>query len=180
VTVWSEAERAVRGEPASSVEGVIERETAGLLAYFTRRVSPVEDAADLLAETLLVLWRRADAIPPDQTAARMWTYGVARRVLATHRREATRRSALADRLRQELATQPHHTDDDNGELLERLHTAMARLPDLDREIIRLVHWDGFSLVEVAGVLRRRKGTIRSRYHRARKSLKRELESASER
>nr|WP_273377824.1 sigma-70 family RNA polymerase sigma factor [Actinopolymorpha pittospori] len=148
-----------------------------MLAYFMRRVSPIEDAADLLAETFLVLWRRADAVPQDHAAARMWTYGVARRVLATHRRASNRRSALADRLRHELAIQPGRIDDDKIGPLDHLHTALTRLPDLDQEIVRLVHWEGLSLVEVAGVLGRRQGTIRSRYHRARKLLKRGLESA---
>ena len=179
MTTWSTTERAASDDAAALIEAVVERETAGLLAYFMRRVSPVEDAPDLLAETLLVLWRRADAVPRDPTAARMWAYGVARRVFATHRRGATRRSALADRLRQELATGSHSTDDEQDRPADRVHFALSTLPDLDQEIIRLVHWDGLSLVEVSGVLGRRQGTIRSRYHRARTALKRELESAAD-
>ena len=144
VMTRSEADRAPCDEATSLIEGNVERETAGLLGYFTRRVSPVEDAADLLAETLLVLWRRADAVPEDPAAARMWTYGVARRILATHRRGATRRNALAHRLRQELSAQPALRDDEDRPL-NRLHAALSTLPPLDQEIVRLVHGDELSV-----------------------------------
>ena len=40
-----------------------------------------------------------------------------------------------------------------------------------------MHWDGFSLTEVAQHLGKPDGAIRSRYHRARVSLKRELTCA---
>src|SRR5579875_1486915 len=42
-----------------------------------------QDAADVVAETLLVAWRRLDQVPARQQAL-MWLYGVARRVLARH------------------------------------------------------------------------------------------------
>lgn len=56
-----------------------------LLAYALRRVAHPEDAADVVAETFLVAWRRRHDIPADDEA-RLWLYGVARRVLANHHR----------------------------------------------------------------------------------------------
>jgi RNA polymerase sigma-70 factor (ECF subfamily) len=58
----------------------VEGNGADLLAYFSRRVTPVEDAADLLADTLMAVWRRVADLPADGTGARMWMFGVARRV----------------------------------------------------------------------------------------------------
>ncbi len=49
---------------------------------------------------------------------------------------------------------------------------------VDRDIIGLVHWEGFSLVEVSRILRMKEGTVRSRYHRARTSLRAELDQGS--
>lgn len=147
------------------VEDLVRREAPDLLAYFERRAEPA-DAADLLGETLLVAWRRAVAIPADDREARMWLFGVARRVLATGRRSGVRRRALADRLRDELVHERPPPPADPA-----LAEALAALAPLDAEIIRLVHWDGFSLVEVAQHLDRPAGTIRSRYSRARAQLK---------
>src|SRR5918992_1551637 len=72
-----------------------------LLAYVLRRVDRAEDAADVVAETFLVAWRRMDKVPAGDEA-RLWLYGVARRQLANQRRGELRRSRLADRLRAEL------------------------------------------------------------------------------
>jgi RNA polymerase sigma-70 factor (ECF subfamily) len=147
------------------IRPLIEREAPGLLNYFGRRVDR-DDAADLLSETLLVAWRRARAIPDDDERARMWLYGVARKVLATHRRSAVRRSSLADRLRLELAAQPPVTAErpDVTDLI-------AALDELDREIIGLVYWEGFGLAEVAQILGMPAATVRSRHARARAKLK---------
>lgn len=49
-----------------------------LLAYALRRVAHAEDAADVVAETFLVAWRRRQDIP-IAGATRLWLYGVARR-----------------------------------------------------------------------------------------------------
>lgn len=145
-----------------------------LLAYFLRRVTPAEDAADLLGETLLLLWRRAEAIPNDPEGARMWAFGVARNVLRGHRRTNQRRSALAGRLRLELSSVDEVVPPADERVLD-LRAAIDRLKPIDQEIVRLVHWDGLSLIETAAVVGMREGTVRSRYHRARARLRRLLE-----
>lgn len=130
------------------IEDVIRREASALLAYFERRC-PIDDAPDLLGETLLVAWRRADAMPTVEHEARMWLFGVARRVLGTSRRSQIRRHALVERLRlhAQLRTEPARGRDDD------LHEALASLPPIDAEIIRLLHWDGFTLAEIAALRR---------------------------
>lgn len=76
----------------------------GLLAYFVRRIPIRDDAADLLAETYLILWRRITDVPAGEERA--WLYTVARNVLANHHRGIRRRLTLADRLRADLAHTP--------------------------------------------------------------------------
>jgi RNA polymerase sigma-70 factor (ECF subfamily) len=151
-------------------------QASDLLAYFARRVNPVEDAGDLLSETLLVLWRRSDALPGDEQQARLWLFGVARKVLANYRRSGLRRSALAERLREELQVRSEPSQPTDNPALEALHAELALLPPLDREIIQLVHWDGFTLNETAQLLASRPGTVRSRYHRARQRLRQRLDA----
>ena len=52
-----------------------------ILAYALRRVEDQEDAADVVAETFLVAWRRLGEVPIGD-GARLWLYAVARRVIA--------------------------------------------------------------------------------------------------
>jgi RNA polymerase sigma-70 factor (ECF subfamily) len=148
------------------VAAFAEREAPRLLSYFERRVVVREDAADLLGETLLVLWRRSSDIPASDIEAAMWLFGVARRVLAGHRRGGKRRLALAERLRNELAV----TSDMTDEVADRVREAVRALPERDRELVGLVHWEGFALAEAAAILGIRPGTARMRYQRARARL----------
>lgn len=146
---------------------LVRSESPGLLRYFRRRVQDPEDAADLLGSTLLVLWRRRSSVPNASDEARRWLYGVAHRVLATERRARMRRSALEVRLGADLAIairdQPP-VDDERRDTLRRL---LAGLDEVDREIVGLVYWEGFSLAEVARILRLNPASVRSRHARAR-------------
>lgn len=138
-----------------------------------RRVAAAEDAADLLNDVLLVVWRKADGVPDDPTGARMWMFGVARNVLSSHRRASGRRSALHERLREQL------TEPDGGEEGDELavRDALAQLELLDQEVMELLFWDGFTQAQVATLLGILEGTVRSRTHRARQRLRQILSPA---
>jgi RNA polymerase sigma-70 factor, ECF subfamily len=64
-----------------------------VLAYAVRRTPDPQDAADVVAETFLVAWRRLDAVPSGEQA-RPWLYGVARHTLANRQRSELRRNRL--------------------------------------------------------------------------------------
>lgn len=121
--------------PEDRVTRLVEAHAPDLLAYFTRRVEYPPDAADLLSDTLLVVWRKVRRLPDDDTEARMWMFGVARHVLSGHRRGRRRRSKLQDRLHNELLVLPSHANERTTEL----QSALAELEPTDLEIIRLVH-----------------------------------------
>ncbi|MEW2383046.1 RNA polymerase sigma factor [Micromonospora sp. NPDC047707] len=141
-----------------------------LLAYAMRRVEQPEDAADVVAETFLVAWRRSRDMPPE-AEARLWLYGVARRVLANHHRGGVRRERLGDRLRQRLRVAV--AVDPGSEVPERLtvQAALARLGDLDREVLLLTFWEGLEPREAAAVLQVNPAAVRTRLSRARARLR---------
>jgi len=140
-----------------------------ILAYALRRVGDPDDAADVVAETFLVAWRRLDEVPND-ARARLWLFGVARRVIANRHRAERRRTRLAQRLaeslRAELATHPTPA----SEAAEVLR-AMDELGGDDRELLLLVCWEELSPGEVAKVLGISSLAARSRLHRARRRLR---------
>ena len=140
-----------------------------ILAYALRRVTDPEDAADVLAETFLVAWRRLDDLPP-QGQARFWLIGVARRALANQRRGEDRRSKLVERLCSELAVnlgQGRVDAPDGGEVI----AALATLDPADQELLRLNAWEGLEPSEAARVLGISSVAARSRLHRARRRLR---------
>lgn len=144
-----------------------EASASDLLSYLTRRVGP-DDAGDLLGESMVVAWRRVGQLPDDPERARMWLFGVARGTLLNHARGERRRWALADRLRGRSGDERAATPADAG---VEVRDAIDRLPPDLAELIRLVHWDGFSLADAAELLAIPPSTARGRYQRAKTELR---------
>ncbi len=154
-----------------------------ILAYALRRAVGPDRAADAVAETFLIAWRRLDEVPPDGEA-RLWLFGVARRVLANQRRGAQRRDALVERLAAEIATiQVTHPDaaevPGSGSLTD-VGRAFRTLSERDREVLTLVGWEGLGNQEVATVLGCTHTAARIRVHRARRRLANALGAAAAR
>jgi RNA polymerase sigma-70 factor, ECF subfamily len=143
-----------------------------VLAYAARRTRVPEDAADVLSETLLVTWRRLDAVPAEREEALLWMLGAARRVLANQRRGRRRSDALLERLRHHLHVSVPAPDPAGLEIRE----ALASLPEADRELLALVAWEGLDVKAAARVLGIRDATARKRLQRGRERLRRVLES----
>lgn len=156
-------------DAAARLRAALDGTSADLLRYFQRRVHVAEDAADLLAETMLQAWRRVADVPDEPQRQRMWLFTVAAHVLANHRRSLRRRTALVERLRGHLATSAGHGGDPSESAAVR--DAVLRLADAHRELVMLVHWDGLSLVEAAELLGLNPSTARGRYAAAREALR---------
>lgn len=152
------------------------RETSpDLLAYFERRLTDREEAADLLGETMVTAWRRVEKLPADVERQRMWLFVIAANTLSNHRRTWQRRLALADRLRDHLAVSTPVSELGDA---HAVRDAVSRLHGAQRELVMLIHWDGFTIVEAAEILGLNPSTARSRYATAKESLRAALVEAS--
>jgi RNA polymerase sigma factor (sigma-70 family) len=141
-----------------------------ILGYAQRRTG-ADDAADVLAETFLVAWRRLDTVP-DGEEARLWLYGTARLILANHERARRRRGRLDQRLR-EVAEPVAAAGGGRGVLA----AAFVRLSAHDRELLSLAAWEGLDAKQIGNVLGCSANAARIRLHRARRRLAGELERA---
>jgi RNA polymerase sigma-70 factor, ECF subfamily len=127
--------------------------------YLRRRTDPTT-ADDVLAETLIVLWRRFDDVPESAVA---WAIGIARLQLANAVRAQRRQDRVAHRLA-ETATPPM-VDDGTA---EAVRAALAGLRAADAEIIRLWAWEGFEPAQIATALGISANAAAVRLHRARR------------
>lgn len=137
---------------------------APLHAYVRRRITSA-DVDDIVSDVLTVAWRRLEDVPPGRELP--WTYGVARRTLANHRRSSERRSRLLDRIASERAAA---APDDNDAVI----AALSRLRTDDQEILRLAAWEGLSAADIALVLSCSPNAASLRLSRARRRLRDEL------
>lgn len=164
-------QRGAVGARRERFERLYAEQHARVLGYVLRRARS-SDAADIVAETFLVAWRRLDDAPVGDV--HVWLYGVARRVLANHRRGERRRIHLAERLRREWAEQdpiPRPPDSHPD-----LAAAFRSLPDADREVLALEAWEQLDSGEIAAVLGCSRNAVRIRRHRARRRLRAAMES----
>ena len=151
---------------------------ADLLRFVRRRVH-ASHAEDVVGEVMLVAWRRLDDVPVDLSAARAWLFGVARNTLQNTRRRDDRHEAVAVRL-----ADARHSPADAGELPDlvayRVDIAAAwpLLSALHQEAIALSVLDGFTAPEAAAVLGISSTAFRLRLSRARRLLRRHVESAT--
>jgi RNA polymerase sigma-70 factor (ECF subfamily) len=144
-----------------------------LRRYVVRRIEGGSGADDVLAETFAVAWRRRDQIPEP---ALPWLFGVCHRVIANRRRSARRRARLFAR----LATTQIGLGRDPAEILaerSEIARAFSELSDSQREVLRLVAWEGLSAADAASVLGCSTAAFRVRLHRARSELAKRLDEA---
>lgn len=147
---------------------------AAVLAFAVRRLPDRATAEDAASETFAVAWRRRDLIPEEPLP---WLYAIALRVVANQRRSGQRRRRLSERLEHETASR-----EVAPELVDAVHRrdsfarAFERLREDEREVLRLVAWDGLDTREAAGVLGCSAAAFRVRLHRARRRLAKHLEA----
>lgn len=137
---------------------------AAVEAYVRRR-APEAFVDDVVSDTFVVCLRKIDRVPDDPLP---WLYAVARKTLANERRRRARVAAG-----RELQTSEPAPVGDGV-----LAGAFNSLREGDREVLRLVAWEGLSLSEAATVLGCSTVACRVRYHRAKSRLASRLTAAS--
>jgi RNA polymerase sigma-70 factor (ECF subfamily) len=121
-------------------------------------------AADATQQTFIKAWRAASTYDAERSFA-PWIYAIARRTAIDLYR---RRSRLVVSDDVDLPTFPPGLET-VWEVFE-VRAALDRLPDEERQVVKLSHFDGFTHVEIAQRLDIPVGTVKSRSHRAHRRL----------
>ncbi|WP_203729107.1 RNA polymerase sigma factor [Streptomyces sp. SID12501] len=175
----TETEQRATRDQRARFEALAHVVTEPLHRYLLRRAEP-DQVDDILSETLLVLWRRIEDVPgleasediPDPDAVLPWCYGVARGCLANARRADRRRRSLFERLTWTAAGPTRETEDPDH---TALHSALAQLRALDREVVLLWAYEELTPSRIAEVTGLSANAVSIRLHRAKKRLAAQLE-----
>jgi RNA polymerase sigma-70 factor, ECF subfamily len=131
-------------------------------------------AEELVQEVFTRVWRHADSYDPGKASFRTWLYGIARNAIIDFKR----RSAVRPSLALHEPTEEQAQADEPIELAVlrwQMAAALERLTPEHRQVIRLAHFQGYTLREIAEQTGLPLGTVKSRASYALRGLRLALE-----
>jgi RNA polymerase sigma-70 factor, ECF subfamily len=158
---------------SEALDGLARRWTPRLLRYAARLLGgrdSAEAARDVVQETWIGAIRGLRGLrDPAQFPA--WIYGIATRKCA----DAIRANIRRRRLDWEAAGESSRTVENlTSDSQIDLANGIRRLPPIHRAVVHLLYREELSVDEIAAVLGIPAGTVKSRLHHARDTLKRQL------
>jgi RNA polymerase sigma-70 factor (ECF subfamily) len=156
-------------------EAVFDRHWVRIHAFCTARAGA--EGEDLAAEAFRVAFARRDRYDLTFADARPWLYGIATNLLRVHFRGAARGASALRRATALRAADDARTGAEPLQQLEaqmlgpQLTAALGGLPAVDRDALLLRAWGELDYDEIARALDIPIGTVRSRIHRARRSVR---------
>ena len=144
---------------------------AGLFRFACRLSGSVADAEDLVQECFLELLRPDCSYDPRRTPLRSYLFGVVRNQCIKRWRGNVK---AAGPLTEPVDIANPESQLLRGEVGEAVAHAVRQLPDTQREILILAHYEQMSLAEIAEVMELEVTAVKSRLQRARAQLKERL------
>jgi RNA polymerase sigma-70 factor (ECF subfamily) len=141
-----------------------------LYGFVFSRLRDRELAEEVVQEIFTRVWRNADGFDARRGSVRTWLFSIARNAVVDCERHRSRRPPLA-------RYEPVERDEAVGEPIEQallrwqLQSAFARLTPEHREVLRLGHFGGLSVKEIAEVTGLPPGTVKSRTYYALQALR---------
>jgi len=170
----AELVQAVRAGDAHAFAALYGRYVGRVFRFCLSRLRSVEEAEDV---TAVVFAKVVQALPRYQERGvpfAAWVYRVARNAVVDHvrrRRPTIPLEALSAEPARGEAAEPDPVALSDREELRR---ALARLPDLHREVLVLRFVEGYEAAEVGRIVGKNVGAVRSIQHRALAQLREEL------
>lgn len=148
----------------AALKTVYERFRGPVFAISVRILRDHGLAADATQQTFVKAWRAASSYDPDRDPG-PWIYAIARRTAIDIYRKR-QRSVVSDSV--DRVDLPPSLDT-VWEVFE-VRAALDQLPDEEREVMRLSHFEGLTHSEIAEHIGIPVGTVKSRSHRAHRRL----------
>lgn len=130
-------------------------------AYLLRHGVPEPESEDLVQETFLMVWRKADQFDPRRARAGSWIYAIARNL----RVDLLRREHRVDPRIIDSQAEAQVTPEEALATVDtdaRLRAAIEALPQDQAEVIRLAYFEARTHLDIAQRLGVPLGTVKSR------------------
>lgn len=144
--------------------------------YIYHRTGNMEDAEDLTSRTFHQALAHIRRYKDQGLPLSAWLYRIAHNLVANwHRDRARRKNVPLDELilASRRRSNPDHVSEAEEEV-ETLRQLISRLNEDRQELLALKFLDGLSNAEIAHIMGRSEGAIKSLYHRTLVELRQEL------
>lgn len=169
---------AIASGDRKAFEEFFDRHSALVLGLLTKMLGRREAAEEVLQETFLQAWDKADRYRPERATPRGWLILLARSraidAIRSHR-SRSRREEKSHRETEPLQRQESAEEAlVAGERAASLHHALNRLPEEQRRCIELAFFKGLTHSQLAEELEQPLGTVKSRIALGMNKLRQEL------
>jgi RNA polymerase sigma-70 factor, ECF subfamily len=163
-------ERLPRDRSGDELRELYRRYAGELFGFACNALGDRELAEEVVQDVFARLWRHAGDYDRRKASVRTWLYSIARnRIVDARRRAAVRPVSVSAQMDEEACEVD--PDFERAVLRWQVAAALARLSPEHRQVIRLAHWGGLSLQEIAKRSGVPVGTVKSRVYYALRSLR---------
>ena len=131
-----------------------------------------EDAEDVLQDTFVSIYKNAKTLS-DSEKLKPWIFSILKNTSYTSYKKRKREFPDEFILDKTEKSPTYLVEDEIAEKSE-IQDALMTLKEKEREVLVLYYYNDFSIEEIASICKTFQGTVKSRLHRARKNLKKEL------
>ncbi len=120
-------------------------------------------AKDITQDAYVKLWESREGL--DATKARSWLFTTSYRIMIDGMRRAKKMTRMDDK-----TMEPGH-EEQWSDLQEVLHDALQRIPEIQRQVILLRDYEGYSYEEIGEITSLSESQVKVYIFRGRKKLK---------
>jgi RNA polymerase sigma-70 factor, ECF subfamily len=163
-------ERLPRDDGDEQLRELYRRYAGELFGFALGALGERELAEEVVQDVFARAWRSAGDYDPRRASVRTWLYAITRNRIVDARRRAAVRPGLAREAEEHPPAELDHQLE-QAVLRWQIAAALARLSPEHREVIRLAHFGGLTLREIAERRGIPLGTVKSRTSYALRSLR---------
>jgi len=159
-------------DPTEDYVTLLTSHQARIYAYIMSLMGSREQALDVLQETNLVLWRKADEFTPG-TNFIAWAFRIAHNKVLTHRQRLSRsRIVFDDELLKMMSDEIAASDDDFAQRQAHLSHCLKYLPPQQEALIRQRYVEGAAVKTIAQRVGKSPNAVTKMLHRIQSALMR--------
>ena len=155
-----------------------------IFAYILRRTARLEISQDICSEVFFKAFRNLGQFQWQDNPFSSWLYRIANNEIANHYRKNSQQLSSFKKV---LESTPFLAPAAESELIEaeaalkkhedflKLHANISKLPIKYQEVIALRYFNNKQLKEIAEILRKKEGTVKSLLHRGLEKLRKLME-----